>query len=309
MSDHCEETRALDRYEPSRSIVRNVSDLQALGTALASSGMFGKCSPGKGLVIWTICDQKGIDLLRFLQTYHVTDRGQISMRADRAYMNYRKLGGTLVWDEYSKTRAAARFTYAEFKELPIEYTIKEAIEAELVRDGSQWKKDPGAMLRARVLTRGIRMVCPEALDGFYTPEELEIMESIEPTPPDTKPQWLARGAPPDTKPTRLATAPPAQPAQSKSTKQAQASPAQVAAEAVADVLDGEILPDDKSGDAPDSAPDYSLCPIPGKMLGIPWSEMSDKHLQGALKSRNGAMTEEHRDAVRAVIKERDELPF
>jgi hypothetical protein len=38
---------------------------------------------------------------------------------------------------------------------------------------SNWAKDRGAMLRARLITKAIRIIAPELIAGVYTPEELE----------------------------------------------------------------------------------------------------------------------------------------
>jgi hypothetical protein len=309
MSDHCEETRALERYEPSRSPVKSVEDLERVGKALATSGMFGGGTPGKGMVIYTICEQEGMSLLEFLRTYHVTDQGRITMRSDRMQAEFQARGGKIQWIEYSPTRAAAKFSYGENKDLEIEYTIKEAKGAGYVKDGSNWVRDPAAQLRARLITRAVRMLAPGVCAGVYTPEEMEDLgqtTSATDAPPDAKAQRLGTGPKPNMTdspgptPAHTIPTPPKYAAEISPTPEQEAK-VRKAAQAVADALDGEILQDD--------APDYTLCPIPGKMKDRPWSEMSEEHLEAALKSRNPTVTERHRDAIRAVLKEHNELPF
>ncbi len=54
------------------------------------------------------------------------------------------------------------------------FTIKDADRAGLTqKEGGNWKKYPKAMLRARAISAGCRVICPDALMGVsYTPEEL-----------------------------------------------------------------------------------------------------------------------------------------
>ena len=59
---------------------------------------------------------------------------------------------------------------------PIEltYTILEAREAGLIKDGSGWKKSPADMLVARASSKLARLVYPDILHGIYAPEELDV---------------------------------------------------------------------------------------------------------------------------------------
>lgn len=51
------------------------------------------------------------------------------------------------------------------------FTIEEARTA-LLANGENWKKFPGAMLRARCLSAVARMAFPDSIGGMYTPEEM-----------------------------------------------------------------------------------------------------------------------------------------
>ena len=54
------------------------------------------------------------------------------------------------------------------------FSIADANQAGIMRQGSGWTKYPRNMLFARALTNGARWYCPDAFDGaVYTPEELE----------------------------------------------------------------------------------------------------------------------------------------
>lgn len=59
------------------------------------------------------------------------------------------------------------------------FTMQDAQRAGVVRQGSPWQKFPAAMLRARAISAAARAVCPDAIMGCYTPEEMggEVMEA------------------------------------------------------------------------------------------------------------------------------------
>lgn len=164
---------AVQRYERQSLPIATIADLGAIGQMVAQSGMFGSCTPGKGAVIAATCQQEGMSLLEFKRTFHVTDRGEVSMRSDRMLAEFRLRGGQYKWTEFSATRAAAIWTYRENEGVEIDYTIEQARAAGLVRSKSAWESDPAAMLRARLISKAVRMLCPEAIAGVYTPEELE----------------------------------------------------------------------------------------------------------------------------------------
>jgi len=152
--------------------IRGANDLISLGSCIANSGMFGNCLPARGAVVAAICYQENMSLLDFLRWYHLTNDGKITMRADRMMAEYQRLGGTIVWKETSEEKAEAVCSYAENKNVTVSYTIDEAKKAGYIRDKSNWTKDPASQLRARVITRAVRMLCPAATAGVYTPEEM-----------------------------------------------------------------------------------------------------------------------------------------
>lgn len=155
--------------------VQHMSDLEAIGNAIAQSGMFGVKNAASGLVVAATCHQQGITLLEFQRTYHIVE-GRPSMRADAMLAEFRKLGGKVKIVENSVTRAAADFTF-EGHTYPLEYTIEDAKRTgdALKGDGSikqMWQKRADDMLWARLVSRSVRKLAPEICSGLYTPEEV-----------------------------------------------------------------------------------------------------------------------------------------
>jgi len=68
------------------------------------------------------------------------------------------------------------------------YTMEDAQRAEVVKQGSGWVKFPRAMLFARALSQGARIVCPHIIMGAYTPEDfgytVNDQDRLEPLEPE-----------------------------------------------------------------------------------------------------------------------------
>lgn len=87
------------------------------------------------------------------------------------------------------------------------FTIEDAQRAGVVRPNSPWTKFPAAMLRARAISAACRAVCPDAIMGCYTPEEMggevmegEIVEQTSSVAPTPTPAASTASAPPPAAP-------------------------------------------------------------------------------------------------------------
>jgi len=135
--------------------------------------MFGCSNEAQGRVLALACIAERKNPLELVRTYHIID-GKLSMRADAMLAEFRKLGGKVRWtatgDDGKEAKAIFSF---EDVDTEIGYSIEDAKRAGLVKDKSAWVKDPGAMLRARVTSKAVRMLAPEIVAGYYTPEEID----------------------------------------------------------------------------------------------------------------------------------------
>jgi len=253
--------------------IQSMNDLATLGQFIAQSGMLGASSPAAGMIIASTCVQEGMSLLEFGRRYHVDNRGKVTMRADRALAEFMERGGTCKWitDPQDREKQTGEFTFGVNKDLKVTFSFAEAVEAGYVKDGTNWTKDPASQMRARVIMRGVRMVCPAAIAGIYSPEEMQDVYNSEPD---------ERGAPVPSE-TEITIDP---------TPQA----------ATVEVINpNETTPFDDV--------DYNVCPpIEGCIhSGKPWAELSNDDLGLALTSRAQlGLQDGHVKAVNAVLKER-----
>lgn len=148
---------------------------KVIGDNFARSQMMGVNSPGDGMVLALTCMSEGITPLAFIRKYHLVE-GRPSMRADAMGAEFRKAGGKIKWlnigDDGKEARA--EFTF-EGETTEIAYTAadgKKAAGDKFEKKGSNWQRDLGAMLRARLITKAVRMLAPEIVAGVYDPDEI-----------------------------------------------------------------------------------------------------------------------------------------
>lgn len=167
-----EETTALVHAGP--SIFDRIADPMAavkeMGSFLAKSGMFGCNKEEQGQVIALTCMCERKTPIEILRTYHIIE-GKLSMRADAMLAAYRGRGGKVTWKQFDETAAIGIWDFDRIA-TTIGFTMEDARRAGVVKPGSAWMKYPDAMLRARCISKAIRMLCPEAVSGVYTPEEI-----------------------------------------------------------------------------------------------------------------------------------------
>lgn len=151
-------------------------DLTRMAAAIYKSGMFGLKTPEAATGLFLLAQAEGVHPMMGLRRYHILSDGRASMRSDAMLADFRtKAGGRVKWIRCDHEEARAIFT-VDGNSLEISYNISEARAAGYIRAGSGWTKDPGAMLRARLISRGVRMMAPEVVTGMYTPEEVADFE-------------------------------------------------------------------------------------------------------------------------------------
>jgi len=266
---HEHHTTALEKLP-----INGMNDLVTLGDYIAQSGMLGASTPAAGLMIAATCVQENMSLLEFGRRYHIDNRAKVTMRSDRMLADFMAMGGTCKWLTAAddRTKQTGEFSYGVNEKYPVTFSIEEAKEAGYIKSGSNWEKDPAAQMRARVITRGVRMLCPAAVAGTYTPEEMQDVYATEPAP----------AAP--------AAMDPAKASQVVSEAAGTTQQKEVVVEANAEVVEPF-----------ESEPDYNLCPMEGTMAGTPWKSMSKPDLQAAHAMQHPAMKPGHYDAIAAII--------
>jgi hypothetical protein len=155
--------------------------IKTLGEAFKTSPMLGLTTPGDGIVLAMTCMADGITPLDFIRKYHIIE-GRPSMRADAMTAEFRRRGGKVRWLQLGDSGTAEAEFEFENQTLKMSFTLDDARRLlgkgkdgkdRIDKSGGNWEKDPGAMLRARLTSKAIRILAPEIVAGVYTPEEVQ----------------------------------------------------------------------------------------------------------------------------------------
>ena len=173
-------------HQPQPAAMISYADMEKMAACIAGSGLFGVKNPVQALALMLIAQADGLHPATAARDYHVI-QGRPSLKADTILARFQAVGGTVKWREYTETVCAATFTHPSGGSVEIEWTLELAKKANLT-GREMWKQYPRAMLRARVISEGIRTVFPGVLSGMYTPEEVrdmvEVTGDAETTGPD-----------------------------------------------------------------------------------------------------------------------------
>lgn len=144
---------------------------------IAKSGLFKIKTTEQAAAIMLVAAAHGFHPVSGPLHYNVlTSRSgqqQLSLKAEAMLARFQASGGTVTWEESDEQHAVAIFSHPACpKPVRVEWTIHRAKRAGLL-ERDIWQRHPEAMLRARVITEGIRMVHPEDAGGMYSPDEAE----------------------------------------------------------------------------------------------------------------------------------------
>lgn len=157
---------------------------QALGECIAKSQLMGCQNVEQGRLIAMTCLMRGVDPLTFHQSYDII-KGKVSKKADRMLAEFYGLGGR--YKIVSRTSELASISLS-FEGQTAEFSLswEEAQKEPFTKDKDGKIKTNYAtprirmqMLWARVVSDGIRVVCPQICSGIYTPEEIGDIEDGE----------------------------------------------------------------------------------------------------------------------------------
>lgn len=170
-------------------------DIEKMGRAIAQSKLFGIQTPEQAIALMLIAQAEGMHPAIAARDYNII-QGRPALKADAMLARFQAAGGCVQWTELSDKRVSAIFSHAQGGKVELDWTIERAKQAGL-GGKDMWSKYPRQMLRARVISEGIRTVYPGCMAGFYTPEEVQDMEPIKTEPLNITPPQSNSEASPD----------------------------------------------------------------------------------------------------------------
>ena len=148
--------------------------LERMAQAVASSKLFGITNVEQALALMLVAQAEGLHPATAARDYHII-QGRPSLKADAMLARYLNSGGKVEWHDHTDAKVAATFTHPAGGSLRIDWDMERAKKAGL-GGKDMWSKYPRQMLRARVISEGIRATNPAVATGIYTPEEVMDMD-------------------------------------------------------------------------------------------------------------------------------------
>lgn len=155
-----------------------LTEMQAYAKSIVASGFCGFTKPEEVVTLALIAQDEGRSIGSVARDYHII-KGKPTLKADAMLARFQSAGGKIDIKDISDTHCAIEFFHPSAGKALIEWTIDMAKKAGLTGNPT-WQKFPRAMLRARVISEGIRTTFPAVICGTYTPEEIEDMEDASP---------------------------------------------------------------------------------------------------------------------------------
>lgn len=178
-----------------------LTEMQAYAKSIVASGFCGFTKAEEVVTLALIAQEEGRSIGSVARDYHII-KGKPTLKADAMLARFQSAGGKVEWQEVNDTRCAATFSHPSAGSVTIDWTMEMAKKAGLTGNPT-WQKFPRAMLRARVISEGIRTTFPAVICGTYTPEEVEDMEDERPKARKADPATVVDKETPMNPPSRM----------------------------------------------------------------------------------------------------------
>jgi len=155
-----------------------LNDIEKMAQYVVKSGLFGIKTVDQAVALMLIAQAEGMHPALASRDYHII-QGRHSLKADAMLSRFISAGGKVQWHTYTDDEVSATFSHPAGGAVNISWDMKRAKQADL-GGKDNWKKYPRQMLRARVISEGIRTVYPGVAVGVYTPEEVQDFDDAPP---------------------------------------------------------------------------------------------------------------------------------
>lgn len=149
--------------------------IDTLSLSMTNSGGFGFKNKDLTFCHLMACDAMGVHPALFHLKYHLMQDGRVAKKDTAVLSDFLESGGKVEFTVYSDSECEGVFSHPRGATIPpIKWTLETAKKAGLLeKQGTPWHKYPRAMLKARVITEGIRLCYPQALNGMLSQSEME----------------------------------------------------------------------------------------------------------------------------------------
>ena len=166
----------------------SIPDIKTMADAIAKSQLFGIKNSDQALALMLIASAEGRHPVEAARDYNIIE-GKPSKTAEAMLRDFLSQGGKVEWHTLNDLKADATFSHPAGGSLRIDWDMARA-KAAGIGGKAMWTKYPRQMLRSRVISEGVRSVCPAATSGMYVPEEVKDFDEKpmkDVTPPSAAP--------------------------------------------------------------------------------------------------------------------------
>jgi hypothetical protein len=150
-----------------------LKDIQSMAIAIVESNLFGIKTAKEAVGLMLVAQAEGRHPALVARDYHII-QGKATFKADAMLARFQEAGGKVEWLQLDDEKVEAKFIHPQSTAI-INWDMARAKKAELLgRD--MWRKYPRQMLRARVISEGVRTVLPSCICGIYETEEVKDMD-------------------------------------------------------------------------------------------------------------------------------------
>jgi hypothetical protein len=152
------------------------SEQERMAEAIAKCGFFGLKDKTQVLALMAVAQAEGRHPASVAKDYHII-QNRPALKADAMLARFQKAGGKVQWTQYTDEIVTGLFSHPQGGTLEVTWTLSQAKAIGLATKDN-WRLYPRAMLRARVISEGIRSVYPGVIVGEYTPEEITDFKEV-----------------------------------------------------------------------------------------------------------------------------------
>lgn len=160
-----------------------INDLERMATVVVKSQLFGVENLEQAMTLMLLAQAEGVHPAIAMRDYHIVE-GKPALKADAMLARFQAGGGKIEWEEYTDAKVSAKFSHPQSpKPVLIEWDIERASKVKVYNRKSSgwepitnkhtWKSYPRQMLKARVISEGVRATNPGVAVGIYTVEETQ----------------------------------------------------------------------------------------------------------------------------------------
>jgi hypothetical protein len=150
-------------------------DQQRMAESIVKSKFYGFTDINQVMAVMIVAQAENKHPGTVVQEYDII-QGRPALKSQAILARFQQAGGKVEYITYTDDKVEMTFFHPAGGSLTLAWTMKQAASIGLASKDN-WKKYPRAMLKARVVSEGVRAVYPACILGHYAVEEVMDFDS------------------------------------------------------------------------------------------------------------------------------------